>query len=233
MDSYWPGSSLQSLIETIVQNYESDWERHYSEDEKTVRLREFIDAVAQSVVGSSEHLVVRLADDLAPWTWEHAQQIISALDLEAEVKARVEIHVAWMFATSSDAMAGRCLDLMAVALSAGPPERVGRFLRRMGRCYVAGFLPESVMLCRSVLESAIDELLVRREVPSGGKMTEKLKALQSAELLHADGVRDALTVWHRGNAAIHKDPDSVKQVLGTITITLRLLGELQFERPAS
>lgn len=226
--SYWPGDSLSSLLELHIQNYEEDRERHWSDDESTLRLLTFVDAVAQSVVASTDDLVLDISEELELIPWDQVPRMIEAIELSSEVKAKAEILMAWRFATSTDAMATRCLELARVVLRERPSERVLRFLRRVGRCYVAGFLPEGTVMCRGVVENAVNEAVVRW-VPSlpDDKMRTKLDALLAGGHITSTGHSEASLVWLRGNTAVHKDPDAVGEVLETVSCTLRVLAQLQ------
>lgn len=227
MTWYEPDWKLAGLLETIIQNYEEDREKYWSDDDKTVRLRQFVDSVAITIVESSDDMVLKLSEELSSTNWESAQALVEALDLSSEVRAKAEILLAWHFAATTDQMAERCLELAEVLLEQHPSERVLRFMRRLGRCYVLGLMPETIMVCRSVLENVVDEATVRRALSTDGKMRSKLDALFSDGALSSEARAEAWTVWQRGNAAIHKDPESVGQPLETIRMVLRVLIELQ------
>lgn len=224
---YEPGWKLAGLLETIIQNYEEDREKYWSDDEQTVKLRQFIDSVASTIVESSDDMVLTLSDELSSTNWESAQALIEALELSSEVRAKAEILLAWRFAATTDQMAERCLELAEILLEQHPSERVLRFMRRLGRCYVAGFMPESIMVSRSVLENVVNEAVARRALRTDGKMSSKLDALLADSGLSSEARAEAWTVWQRGNTAIHKDPESVGQPLETIRMVLRVLIELQ------
>lgn len=223
---YEPDSKLATMLEIIIQNYEDDREKYWSEDEQTIRLREFVDGVAESIVGSSDDLVQRLPDKLSEVGWPLIQTIIDQLELSGEVRAKTEIILAWRFATNTDEMAERCLQLVELLLQSPPSERVLRFLRRLGRCYVVGLFPESIMVCRGVLENAVDECIQRNSLPEG-TMNQKLDTLRSKGYLSVKARSDARAVWQKGNKAIHNDPQAVGQALDTIRQVLGILRELQ------
>jgi hypothetical protein len=139
--------------------------------------------------------------------------------------------LAWRFATTTDEMANRCIELAEVVLETHPSERVLRFLRRLGTAYIVGLFPEAIMLCRGVLESAVDDAIGTHKLQSDGRMRSKLEALQDAQRLPPDVRNKAWLVWQRGNTAVHKDPSAVGQALETIRLVLEVLGRLQEPPP--
>src|ERR1019366_10319924 len=100
--SYWPEGTLSSLLELVIQNYEEDREKHWADDESTKRLLKFVDAVAHSVVASTDGLVLSLSEELEHIPWEQVPNIIYSVELSGEVRAKAEILMAWQFATSTD-----------------------------------------------------------------------------------------------------------------------------------
>ena len=60
MNWYSPETRLDTLLDIIIDSYEHDREEYWSDDERTVRIREFADRVAHIVVESSEDTVLRM-----------------------------------------------------------------------------------------------------------------------------------------------------------------------------
>jgi hypothetical protein len=118
-------------------------------------------------------------------------------------------------------MAHRCLKLAKLVVSAQPNATVLAFLRRLTRCYIAGFFPECIILCRGVLENAMRETV---QSPKG--MKSKINQAKEEGRLSKDGASAAFLVWDRGNAAVHNDPETTEDALGTIRLTMTVLGEL-------
>lgn len=226
---YEPEWKLAGLLETIIQNYEDDREKYWGDDDKAVRLIKFVDGWATKIVEASDDLVLTQDSPDPRFDWQSTQAIIRALELSSEVREKVEILLAWRFAGTTDQMAERCLELVAVFLSRRPSERVVRFMRRLGRCYIAGFFPEAIMVSRGVLENSVDEAIARRSIKTDGKMRSKLDALVENQALTEDTKAKAWIVWTRGSAAVHKDPEAVGQPLETIEMVMSVLTELQDE----
>lgn len=224
---YEPDRKLSTLLETIISEYETDRDRYWSDDEQTTQLIRFVDNVAAVLVESSDALLIKEMGVLTGENLSGARQIIEALELSAEVRAKVEILLAWRFATVTDEMASRCLELAELLIREHPGERVLRFLRRLGRCYVVGLFPESIIMCRGVLESVVDEAIQIAGIASDGKMRSRLDTLVSTGNLTVTARNNAWIVWQRGNTAIHNDPEAVGQPLETITMTIGVLRELK------
>jgi hypothetical protein len=152
------------------------------------------------------------------------------------LQAHVELEIARVFTLRTDEMAERCLELARMALRIAPGEAVLRFLERLGRCYIAGFFPESVVMCRAVLENAVLERFSRerKPLPSPAQGRSEMRArLHRAEELGWLTRRqrdEAWSVWERGSKAAHRDPNVTKEVLQTIKITVGLLEVLYDDR---
>jgi hypothetical protein len=143
--------------------------------------------------------------------------------------AQIELAIARSFAFSTDEMADRCLDLARIALPNPPGDAVARFLQRLGRCYIAGFYPEAVIVCRAVLENAVVEKFQREKkplpVPQAGKseMRARLARAEDHRWLTRTQVNDAWSIWDRGSKAAHRDPHVTSAVLETVRTTMELL----------
>lgn len=118
-------------------------------------------------------------------------------------------------------MANRCLELARLVIAAQPHESVMRFLRRLSRCYIAGFLPECAMLCRAVVENALTEKFDRKGLPlpatpeGRSSMRSRLDAAVRFRLLSAEAADNLWIVWKRGSKAAHEDPEATQNVLDT------------------
>lgn len=126
----------------------------------------------------------------------------------------------------------RCLELTADVLKDRPPQQVLEFVRRLSRCYIAGFLPECVILCRAILETAVRERFARarRRPPSAppgkSEMKARLSAARANGWLSASTFDAAWIVWTRGNKAIHEGPHITHDVRGTVRLTMAALADL-------
>src|SRR5690606_20473403 len=102
----------------------------------------------------------------------------------------------------------------------------------LSRCYIAGFLPECVMLCRAVVENAFVQKFADKELPlpateSGETpMRVRIEAARRFKFLSPARANDAWIVWKRGSKAAHEDPGATTDVLDTIRMTMGVLSEL-------
>jgi len=125
----------------------------------------------------------------------------------------------------------RLLELSMLAIEAVPAEPTLDFLRRVSRCYVSGFEPECVILCRSVLDSAFREVFdddfCRSVLDARGEdeysLCSRIRAAHKSMRI-SDAVQDAaFRVKYKGNEAVHHNPDANVDVESTIADTLQVL----------
>jgi hypothetical protein len=144
---------------------------------------------------------------------------------------QVELEIAKTFALRTDLMAQRCIQLARLSLSPHVGDRARRFLSRVGRSYVAGFYPESIVMCRGALDRAVgDKFLHAKEpipaVQGKADMKSRLERAVVLGWLSTSDRKDAADVWWRGNKVIHDDPMAASDALDTIKKTLRILDAL-------
>jgi hypothetical protein len=129
-------------------------------------------------------------------------------------------------------MAERSLELTADILPQQPEHLVLNYVRRLTRCYVAGFSPECVMVCGSVVEQEIQAVFKRRRIPfpataaGRSEMKSRIAAAHRFRWLSAEGKRAAEEVWLRRCRTTHQEPELVKQARETVTMTVAVLHEL-------
>jgi hypothetical protein len=112
----------------------------------------------------------------------------------------------------------------------GPPLR--DYLELLFRTYVQGFVPETIVLCRSVLERGVKDALHEIDLLDGKQeMEDRIRLLKAKRRLTSHGARDARDVWLRGNKIIHDQPDLAIDPFETIEMVLRVLTELVTSKP--
>ncbi len=234
--AYQDGVSLAVMIAGTIDEYASGREAAWEESEPgAAKALAFVDALAKQVLDASDDLLAP-GDAAGGVDWEATLLLMNDEQLGAPILEKIEIVLAERFAADTDRMASRCKDIARELVRAHPNDAVMKFMRRLSRCYVAGFLPECVMLSRAVLENAVNDVLENRriDVPpdKDGKrtMTAKRRALCKAGVLSDTRSRDAGTVWHRGNKAVHADPHVTGEVWETVRLTLSVLSELYAAR---
>jgi len=228
---YDGGVALHILIESVIDNYEQDREEYWKSEGEEGYLS-VVDGIANSVVRASYQLTEPESPAGLPLTWEQSRKLAEIEGLREHVLEKIQVAVAWEFANETDAMAKRCLEVTTEVLQQPPAEPVLRFLRRVTRCYVAGFYPETVILCRAVLENALAEKYEREKrpfptVPSGkSEMSARLEKAEALGWLSRRARNGAWTVWKRGSKTVHEDPTVTAAALETIQMTMALLAEL-------
>ncbi|MFL5385640.1 MAG: DUF4145 domain-containing protein [Longimicrobiaceae bacterium] len=217
---YRYGSSLD--LDLIIQSYEDERRRDWDNDEQSRKFLILIDQLARTLLRGSQDLIQPIGREAThPFSWEQVQFLTEQESISIHVLERLEIDVAWVLCTETRAMAYRCLDLAKIVATAQPNPVVLGFLRRLSRCYVAGFLPEAVMLCRSVLENAVKE-----RVGTKHTMRERIATARQLGKLSSQASEAAMLIWTRGNAAVHEDSEATHDVTETIRLTTEVLSEL-------
>lgn len=217
---------IDSAIDVFRQSREDYWR-----DVSSGRYLELFDTAGSVVFEATKCLLAADTSGRVGVSFELASTLAKPGPFRDLVREKIQTEIAWEFATTTRAMSERCLELVSLLIRTQPDEQVCRFMNRLSRCYIFGFFPESVILCRSVLESAVRELFVRRNVDIESEtgradMRSRLRFATMAKWLSKQAEKEAWEVWQRGNVAIHNDPEAVKDVFGTIAATLRVLNEI-------
>jgi hypothetical protein len=128
----------------------------------------------------------------------------------------------------------RMIELAQLIVDANPPRRTLDYLRRISACFIWGFDPECIILCRSALDTAFrekvsdeicEEVFHATEERDFGLKTRILAAHRKGMI--SDGLRDtAVRIKDRGDKAVHYDPDATREVLGTVRDTVKVLKAL-------
>ena len=137
----------------------------------------------------------------------------------------LEVAAARQFVDGMAGVTSRAQEIVWLALNTQPSRRVTAYLSRLGRCYVAGFDAEVVILCRSVLDTAL------RDVVGDGcsgptSMAGRIECLRERGDLSAECVSAAHQIRIRGNKAVHEEPADSTAALDTVRKTMMVLSEL-------
>jgi len=229
---YKSDASLDFYIEWAIRTFEEERNEYWKENPNNVFV-DLADALAGLVATASEDLVQPdNPADFHSLDWDTARMFLG-MDgpLPEQILERLQIDIAWSL-NDTAAMARRCTEIAQHVVRQRPPEPVLRYLRRLSRCYVAGFMPECVMISRAVLENALKNAFHRKGVPlpenaaGRSEMRVRLDAAVRFGWLSQQASHDAWTVWTRGNKAAHEDPTVTPDALDTVVLTLGLLSEL-------
>ena len=225
---YDGGVPLHVLIESAIDNFEQDRDTYWTSEGHGALLT-VVDSLAAATLKASQELVRPAHMKGLAISWEQARQLTDAPDLQPLVLERLQIDVAWEYANHTDSMARRCLEVTDHVLKRQPREAVLRFLRRVSRCYVAGFYPEAIILCRAVLENALREKYERAGKPlpaprpGQSEMGARLAKAEDYDWLTRHDRNDAWTIWKRGSKAVHEDPTVTSAAMDTIQKTISVL----------
>jgi hypothetical protein len=229
---YDEGNSLN--LDLFVTAFEEDRSRYWGDSEGGKTYLAMVDGVAKMLLRGSSDLIQPSGQTSGPveFTWDQLQWLAKTDPVSAQILERVEIDVAWAYSVDTRGMALRCLELSRLVVAAQPNEAVMRFLRRLSRCYIAGFSAECVMLCRAVIENALSEKFTRSNLPfpatetGQSSMRLRVDAAVRFQLLSRTAADQYWVVWKRGSKAVHEDPEATKDVLGTVQLAMRVLEDL-------
>lgn len=232
---YDGGVPLHVLIESAIDNYEQDREECWKSEGHGGLLR-VVDDLATAIVKASRELVQPSHMKGLAMAWDQARGFADIPDVRALILEKIQIEAAWEFANDTASMAQRYLDITDQVLEHEPGQAVLRFLRRVSRCFVAGFYPETIILCRAVLENALREKYdrERKPLPSAGvrqsDMSARLAKAEDYGWLTRRHRTDAWTIWKRGSKAVHEDPTVTSAAMDTIHRTISVLVALYSPR---
>jgi len=98
-----------------------------------------------------------------------------------------------------------------------------RFLVRAINCYLVGLSAESLVMCRAVLENAVNDKYAerirrgQRMLRGATRMKARIDGAVRRHWLTPTQGDQANQVWLRGNKAVHVDPESVGSPLESLT----------------
>lgn len=143
---------------------------------------------------------------------------------------RFAIHMSWEAIGKIEEGASRIFKLYNLVLRSTPSKSTQQFLGRLSRCYIWGFDPECIILCRAVIDTAF-KACVTYEICKDhcGKrdrgsfsLKERIDAALKEGIIDEDIAKKAGTVRERGNQAVHRQP-SITNVWGIICDTVAVL----------
>lgn len=150
---------------------------------------------------------------------------------------RLCIKLAWDSVASIRDGALRILKLWELLLDIQPGKGTLSFLQRVGRCFIWGFDPECIILCRGVLDTAFrdsvsDDVCMatypnRKQEDREFGLANRIVAAYKSNLIDKPTKALAFAVKDFGDKAVHNDPHATKDVAGTIRDTLIVLRRLE------
>ncbi|MCK4293156.1 MAG: DUF4145 domain-containing protein [Planctomycetes bacterium] len=205
-------------------------------DSEFQKLTEENNALKNSIISSAK------CKGLKPSEIEGVVRLFSQLENDPPkrdsklrlVWERLCIKLAWDMTEKVEVGANRILQLYNLGMETKPFDTTLVFLRRVSRCFIWGFDPECVILCRGVIDSAfrsaVDDEICKRHIrgkpPRFWRLFDRIKAAFKEGLISKDAKDAAYRIKTRGNNAVHHDPNIYKHALDTIRDTLLVLEEL-------
>jgi hypothetical protein len=136
------------------------------------------------------------------------------------------IDLAWQSADKMTEGANRIFNLYRLVLSSPPSRPTLDYLLRLSRCYIWGFDPECVILCRSIMDTAFRKIMsdkLGEENQFDYDLKNRIDVAVEKGFIDGKTGRLAHSVRIRGNKAIHYQPDATKDVWNTIRDTISVL----------
>lgn len=165
---------------------------------------------------------------------EFADQFLK-VDFPSDAREGLEIAIAERLLLDVEDMALRCRDLARLVLTVKPGKKVVEYLSLLSRCYVAGFDPETIVMCRSALDNAIRDKYERTETlmpqPALGKKIVTFREVLAdvadrRKWLSEREKNDAWGIWDQGGITAHREPHVARNVIASIKTTLALVEKL-------
>jgi hypothetical protein len=140
-------------------------------------------------------------------------------------------HDMWRYTDTLRSRQARAEQVSKLIVLYPSAEHVATYLTTVYRTYIEGFIPETIIMCRSLLERSTERACVLLKLERSGEgqsaLRSQLKALKDANWLTSDLLRDANTVRLRGNKAVHEDPSVVQDSFGTVEAALRVVNVIE------
>lgn len=224
-DWYSEERGLDEFLHTAVHMFQ-DARRDYWREHENEKILKIVDEAGENIVAAGLSLFGDREDTETLIMLKLAKNLTAIETIDELVRERIQLELALEFSGRTAEMAERCLELARLFATAAPNEQVMRFVRRLSRSYIAGFFPETIILCRGVLENGVKDVFNRKNVSLPSEMRLRLEWAERAKWIAPHTRNKAWTVWQRGNTAVHKDPEAVGDALGTIEMTVAALEEL-------
>lgn len=133
----------------------------------------------------------------------------------------------------------RILKLYILVIKTAPSKTTQSFLSRLSRCFVWGFDPECIILCRSAIDAAFrdvvdDEICRKYEIlPRSYEFTlsSRIQAAFKEGIIDNRIRNAAYRVKNRGDKAVHYQPDLGEDVWQVIRDTLSVLQRITKQQP--
>lgn len=149
-------------------------------------------------------------------------------------RTAVEFMVFERLAPRPGLMASRTLQLLPFLMQTRSG-RARQYLARVARCFILDLRPELVIMCRAVLDAALedaelDSAVVTRirdaQGSSNSMLTVRIEAARETNVLDVGGRQAAIDVRDAGNDAVHNVPSQVPEPFTILTSLRTVLDQL-------
>lgn len=191
------------------------------------KKQETLDLMRKS--GCSVDEIIKWLEKIISETPEDPENEESPLRLVWE---KLCVDYAWDLVGKIRGCAERTLKMNMLILATNPGVPTLSFLRRLSRCYISGFDPECVILCRSVIDTAFKETIsdslcekyyLKRKPEDTFGLASRIATAKKEGIIDKAISKLAFEVKDRGDKAVHAQPDITKDVLGTIANTIKVI----------
>jgi hypothetical protein len=223
-------------LAVVVAGVDAKQRRHFRTAMTGLDLSKEIRSAVTAVLDSGTSLT---KGNLPPNAEMFRSGILDTARRRGRLHVQIEVELAKRYTLKTVAMADRCLFLARLAIEHRASEQVTRFLSRVARCYVLGLYPESIVMCRAVLERSLAAKFLRakKALPAvaAGKSQARANLARAEDWgwLTRKDVTEAWEVHQRGSKAVHEDPNLTADVAGTIQTAMRLVALLYDEQGAA
>ncbi|MBA7623137.1 hypothetical protein ES703_30530 [subsurface metagenome] len=155
---------------------------------------------------------------------------------------RFIIDMSWEAIQKIEGGASRIFQLYNLVLCSAPSKSTQTFLSRLSRCFVWGFDPECIILCRAVIDTGFRDFVHYEICEKHGQYHTNSKGEHYYNLANRiiaafrEGIIDAwikqkaFIIKERGDKAVHDQPGIMKNVWGTICDTIAVLERITEKR---
>ena len=221
-----PEPDIDASIQSGLDQFLFDYRQQYVDD-----------ATADQVLASADNIAQLLEAELLALTGEQGGQLWAALrpyleqeGLAHDLRIALQLRMTKHLLPSFDRIADRAWHLAEIVVVSRPSLQVQRYMKRATRCYLLDLVPECLVMCRAILENAVNDCY--RSQNTAWPRDEEGRTTMRVRLEHAEkngwlgdttATELAQMVWTRGSKAAHSDPESVGDALGSLAITMRAL----------
>lgn len=232
MSFYEPGMRLDVVIDEAINAFANERRAYWEQNDEGLRGIKTAEALAGLLLEPSDDLTSSRGSD----QWEFIRELVEDVGPTDPTYEALELKIAEKFLPAVRDMASRCLHLIQLPLDHEPNPVVREFLKKVARCYIAGFVPECAVMCRAAMENGLKECFSRADLPlpatpeNRSPFSTRLAAGVRFGLFSKEGADKMKIVWTRGSKSAHEDASLLADARDTIRLTAECLDEMYSRR---